>query len=253
MSVSPILRKAGGQRRHFAAAEQIGLRILRGDFAPGDVLPNEAEWCKRLHMSRSVVREAMKMLNAKGLVSSRPKVGTRVEPRDRWNLFDRDVLLWYAATSGRQGMLVSLQQMRRIIEPEAAALAAVNHDAAQMVAITVACRDMGTSRTLDAFIEADVRFHLAILAAAGNEFLVPFGLLVESALAKLFDYVTRKFGELRHAQSLHEDIEKAIRLRRPEAARRAVRRLLADTDSAIPPMPRARPRSARSVSLPSGG
>src|SRR5512147_179845 len=120
MTTSLAPRKPPGQRRHFAAAEQIGQRILRGDYAPGTVLPNEAEWCKRLHMSRSVVREAMKMLNAKGLVTSRPKVGTRVEPRERWNLFDREVLLWYAATSGREGMLVSLQQMRRIFEPEAA-------------------------------------------------------------------------------------------------------------------------------------
>jgi DNA-binding FadR family transcriptional regulator len=239
-------RRPPGQRRHFAAAEQIGLRIMRGEFAPGDVLPNEAEWCKRLRMSRSVVREAMKMLSAKGLVSSRPKVGTRVEPRERWNLLDRDVLLWYAATTGRsrERLLAALQEMRRIFEPEAAALAARHRTDEQMVAISVSCRDMGTAKTLEAFIEADVRFHLAVLSAAGNEFLVPFGLLVESALAALFDYVTRRFGTLRHAQSLHEEIEKAIRLRRPNAARRAVHRLLADTDSAIPPEPRRGSRAA---------
>jgi DNA-binding FadR family transcriptional regulator len=239
-------RRPPGQRRHFAAAEQIGMRIMRGDFVPGDVLPNEAEWCTRLHMSRSVVREAMKMLNAKGLVSSRPKVGTRVEPRERWNLLDRDVLLWYAATSGRgrERLLVALQEMRRIFEPEAAAMAARNRTEEQMEAISVACRDMGQAKTLEAFIESDVRFHLAVLSAAGNEFLVPFGLLVESALAALFDYVTRKFGTLRHAQALHEEIEKAIRLRRPQAARRAVNRLLVDTDSAIPPEQRRGRRAA---------
>ncbi|MBX6324230.1 MAG: FadR family transcriptional regulator, partial [Rhodospirillaceae bacterium] len=252
MTVGLPPRPPGAQRRHCAAAEQIGKRILRGDFAPGVVLPNEAEWCRRLRMSRSVVREAMKMLNAKGLVSSRPKVGTRVEPRERWNLLDRDVLLWYAATSGREAMLVSVQQMRRIFEPEAAALAAVNRSAAQMAAISAACRDMGTATTHEAFIEADVRFHLAILTAAGNEFLVPLGMLVESALATLFDYVTRKFGELRHAQAQHEEIERAIRLRRPRAARRAVLRLLADTDEAIPPVPRPRRGAARAVTRPAG-
>jgi DNA-binding FadR family transcriptional regulator len=237
MTAALATRKPPAQRRHFAAAEKIGLRILRGDFAPGVVLPNEAEWCKKLGMSRSVVREAMKMLIAKGLVSSRPKIGTRVEPRERWNLLDRDVLLWYAATAGREGMLISIQQMRRIFEPEAAALAAVNRTPEQMVAISNACHDMGSARTLPAFIDADVRFHLGILTAARNEFLVPFGLLVESALATLFDYVTRKWGHLRHAQTLHEDIERAIRHRRPEAARRAVRRLLADTDEVIPHEP----------------
>ena len=226
-------KKRNGKSRHSAAAEEIGLRILRGDFAPGTLLPSEAEWCKRLRMGRSAVREAVKMLSAKGLVRSRTKVGTRVEPRARWNLLDRDVLAWYAATPGREHLLTSVQQMRRIFEPEAAALAAEHHDAEQMVAITAACRDMATSTTFDGRISADVRFHLAILTAAGNEFLVPFGFLIESALANVFDYVTRQVGTLRHAQSLHEDIERAIRLRRPEAARRAVRRLLGETDSII--------------------
>ena len=165
------------------------------------------------------------MLKAKGLLHSRPKVGTRVEPRARWNLLDRDVLAWYMATPERARFLKSVQEMRRIFEPEAAALAAVHRDAAQMAAISVACRDMGTATTLESRIEADVRFHLGILSAAGNEFLVPFGFLIESALANVFDYVTRSVGTLRHAQSLHENIEKAIRHRRPEAARRAARLL----------------------------
>jgi DNA-binding FadR family transcriptional regulator len=129
--------------------------------------------------------------------------------------------------------------MRRIFEPEAAALAAIHRDPAQMNAISDACRDMGTATTLENRIDADVRFHLGILNAAGNEFLVPFGFLIESALANVFDAVTRHVGSLRHAQSLHEDIEKAVRRRRPEAARRAARRLLADTDHVIDHMPPA--------------
>lgn len=243
--------KRNGKSRHFTAAEEIGSCILRGDFAPGMLLPNEAEWCKRLHMSRSAVREAMKMLKAKGLLDSRPKVGTRVEPRERWNLLDRDILAWYMATPDRNRFLRSVQEMRRIFEPEAAALAAVNHDAGQMAAISTACRDMGTATAFERRIEADVRFHLAILMAAGNEFLVPFGFLIESALTNVFVYVTRQVGSLRHAQSLHEDIEKAIRRRRPDAARRATRRLLADTDDIIQHMPPAAPASAKRPRNPS--
>ena len=194
---------ANRRSRNFVAAEKIGQLILRGHFAPGVLLPNEAEWCKRLRMSRSVVREAVKMLSAKGLVISRPKIGTRVQPRERWNLLDRDVLLWYAASAGKESMLDSIQQMRRIFEPEAAALAAVNHDAAQMETISIACRDMGLAPTLEMRIEADVRFHRAILSASGNEFLVPFGFLVESALVEVFNHVTRKIGDLHHAQWRH--------------------------------------------------
>jgi DNA-binding FadR family transcriptional regulator len=234
---------------HFSAAEEIGSRILRGDFAPGELLPNEAEWCKRLRMSRSAVREAMKMLMAKGLVSARPKVGTRVEPREHWNLLDRDVLVWYIATPDRERFLRSVQEMRRIFEPEAAAMAAVNRSSEQMTVITAACSAMGSAATVESRIEADVRFHLAILHAAGNEFLVPFGSLIESALATLFDFATRHAGT-RHAQSLHEDIERAIRRQRPDAARRAALRLLADTDnvisqaSAVPRRAAARQRKA---------
>jgi DNA-binding FadR family transcriptional regulator len=244
--------RRNGKSRHSTAAEEIGSCILRGDFAPGMLLPNEAEWCKRLHMSRSAVREAMKMLKAKGLLESRPKVGTRVEPRERWNLLDRDVLAWYMATPGRNRFLRSVQEMRRIFEPEAAALAAINHDSRQMAMITAACRDMGAATTFETRIDADVRFHLAILGAAGNEFLVPFGFLIESALTNVFVYVTRHVGTLRHAQSLHEDIEKAIRRRRPDAARRAARRLLADTDDIIDHMPRAN-GPARRRKLPAVG
>jgi DNA-binding FadR family transcriptional regulator len=243
-------RKRGpGRSLHFSAAEEIGSRILRGDYAPGELLPNEAEWCKRLRMSRSAVREAMKMLMAKGLVTARPKVGTRVEPREHWNLLDRDVLVWYIAAPDRERFLRSVQEMRRIFEPEAAAMAALHRSAEQMASITAACQNMGTATTVESRIEADVRFHLAVLHAAGNEFLVPFGSLIESALATVFDFATRRAGT-RHAQSLHEDIEIAIRRQRPDAARRAVLRLLADTDDVIsqasPPQRRtsARPRRA---------
>ncbi|MGH6961354.1 MAG: FadR/GntR family transcriptional regulator [Dongiaceae bacterium] len=248
MTIAPKPRN--GKSRHLRAAEEIGSRILGGDFAPGVLLPNEAEWCKRLHMSRSAVREAIKMLMAKGLVNSRPKVGTRVQPRERWNLLDRDVLAWYAATPARENLLISVQQMRRIFEPEAAALAAINHDAVQMRAITEACRDMGTATSVESRIEADLRFHLGILTAAGNEFLVPFGFLIESALANVFDYVTRQVGHLKHAQSLHEDIEAAIRKRRPEAARRAVQRLLSDTDEIIGSVPRPVRRKGLGLAKP---
>lgn len=246
-------KKRSGKSRHFTAAEEIGTRILRGDFAPGVLLPNEAEWCRRLRMSRSAVREAIKMLKAKGLLNSRPKVGTRVEPRERWNLLDRDVLAWYMTTPDRDRFLRAVQQMRRIFEPEAAALAAVHRDARQMVAISDACRDMGTATSVESRIEADVRFHLGILNAAGNEFLVPFGFLIESALANVFDYVTRSVGTLRHAQSLHENIEKAIRLRRPKAARRAAQLLLSDTDGIIERVPTAMADPAKGRKRPSNG
>ena len=223
---------AGGSV-HAALANEIGLRIVRGDYPPGTILPNEAKWSETFEVSRSAVREAIKMLMAKSLLSSRPKVGSWVEPRERWNLLDRDVLGWYAMAPDRESFLRTVQEFRHIIEPEATALAAERRTDEQMAEISAACREMGEATTLASRTQADTRFHLAILRASGNELLVPLGVLIESALNNLFVYVTRELNDVRHAQKLHEAIERNVRLKRPEAARAAVRKLLANTDAVI--------------------
>jgi len=218
---------------HEAVAKSIGRWIVQGEYPPGTVLPPEAAWSSRFSVSRSVVREAIKMLSAKGLLTSRPKVGSRVEARDRWNLLDTQVLAWYADGPERHKFLASLQEFRRIFEPEAAAIAAENRSDAQMRVISKACADMGSADTLPERTSADVRFHLAILEASENVLLLPLGVLVESALRNLFTMITREAADLRYAQDLHEDIEKAIRLKRPVAARSAVRRLLENSDAVV--------------------
>jgi DNA-binding FadR family transcriptional regulator len=218
---------------HETVAQAIGRRIVLGEYPPGAVLPAEAEWSSRFDVSRSVVREAIKILSAKGLLTSRPMVGSRVEARHRWNLLDRDVLRWYAEAPGRPEFLRSLQEFRTIFEPEAAAIAAERRSDEQMRAISEACREMGCAGTLAERSSADVRFHLGILEASGNDLLLPLGVLVESALRNLFILITREAADLRYAQELHEAIERAIRQRRPASAKRAVRRLLANSDAML--------------------
>jgi DNA-binding FadR family transcriptional regulator len=225
------LRSGGGV--HAAVAQAIGTRILRGDHPPGSILPSEAAWSAEFDASRTAVREAVKMLLAKGLLTSRPKIGSRVEPRENWNLLDHDVLRWYTALPGRRDLLRSLQGFRHIFEPEAAALAALNHSVEEMARITEACEAMGTATTLSQRSVADVQFHTAILHASGNELLLPLGTLIEAALNNLFVMITREAGSLRHAQELHEAIERAIRRRKPDAARRAVRSLLKNSDDLV--------------------
>lgn len=222
-----------GTSVHTALANEIGLRIVRGDYPPGTILPNEAKWAETFSVSRSAVREAIKMLMAKSLLSSRPKIGSWVEPRERWNLLDRDVLGWYATSPDREAFLRTVQEFRYIIEPEATAFAAMRRTEAEMAEISKACWDMGHATSLSERTQADTRFHLAILRASGNDLLVPLGVLIESALNNLFVYVTREVDDLQHAQKLHETIERNIRLQRPEAARNAVRKLLANTDEII--------------------
>src|SRR5688572_16512576 len=131
--------RIGGTFVHFSVANEIGQRIVRGDYPPGTILPNEAEWSAMFGVGRSVVREAIKMLMAKNLLASRPKIGSWVEPRERWNLLDREVLTWYAASPERRTFLKTVQEFRYIIEPEAAALAARRRSEPQMEAISKAC------------------------------------------------------------------------------------------------------------------
>ena len=222
-----------GTNVHETIAQEIGLRIVRGDYPPGAILPNEAKWSETFAVSRSAVREAIKMLMAKSLLSSRPKIGSWVLPRERWNLLDRDVLGWYAMSPDREAFLRTVQEFRHMIEPEATAMAATRRTDAQMAEITLACKEMGSAATLPERTAADTRFHLAILRASGNDLLVPLGVLIESALNHLFVFVTREANDLRQAQKLHEAIERNIRLQRPAAARAAVRKLLANTDGII--------------------
>lgn len=222
-----------GASVHVSLAGEIGLRIVRGDYPPGTILPNEAKWSDVFDVSRSAVREAIKMLMAKGLLSSRPKIGSWVEPKERWNLLDRDVLGWYAACPDREAFLRTVQELRHMIEPEATALAAERRTEEQMNAISQALLDMGQATSLQQRTEADTRFHIAILSASGNDLLVPLGVLIESALNHLFAHVTREEDDLQYVLKLHENIEKSIRLQRPNMARNAVRKVLANTDEII--------------------
>jgi DNA-binding FadR family transcriptional regulator len=225
--------RSTGTSVHASLANEIGLRIVRGDYPPGTILPNEAKWSETFDVSRSAVREAIKMLMAKSLLASRPKIGSWVEPKERWNLLDRDVLSWYAMSPDRGFFLRTVQEFRHIIEPEATAFAALRRTEEQMGEISQACLEMGEASSLMERTRADTRFHLAILRASGNDLLVPLGVLIESALDNLFTFTSREVSDLRLAQKLHQNIEKNIRLQRPEAARNAVRKLLANTDRII--------------------
>ena len=107
-------RRQPGSRVHSELAAGIGRRILDGSYPPGSLLPNEAEWGQMFGASRTAVREAIRTLNGKGLLVSRPKIGSRVEPRERWNLLDRDVMAWHRAALDERTFLLSLQEIRRI-------------------------------------------------------------------------------------------------------------------------------------------
>jgi DNA-binding FadR family transcriptional regulator len=218
---------------HDRLARGIGERILAGEFAPGTLLPNEAAWGKMYDVSRTAVREAIKTLTGKGLLVSRPKIGSRVEPRDRWNLLDRDVLSWHRSAIDRRSFATSTQEARRIIEPGIAELAAKKRTPEQLDRLILALEAMRKAKSLPANVDADVEFHEALLQAANNALLVPFGNIIEQALSNLFDYTSQRNPKWNSALKLHENIVRAIVAQDASAARDAMLKLIEDTDTVI--------------------
>jgi DNA-binding FadR family transcriptional regulator len=187
------------------------------------------------------------MLSAKGLIQSRPKIGSRVEPRSSWNLLDREVLGWYCATVDLQKFARDVQQIRFMIEPEAAALAAGQRTPQQLALIDAAYQEMARAVDDEAMWNvADVKFHLSVLNASGNEFIPPFGSVIESMLANLFSVTVAHLRTRQKVLPLHGAILEAIRTRKPEAARVAVRRLLQSTQKTIDQGGKLKPPPAES-------
>jgi DNA-binding FadR family transcriptional regulator len=131
---------------HGRVAHLLATAILRGDYAPETILPREAELMETFGVSRTVLREALRTLTSKGLIESRPRVGTRVRPREAWNLLDVDVLDWYSRVAEPMAFALKLQEMREMIEPYAAGLAAASHAPQTFAALDAAHAAMVAAR-----------------------------------------------------------------------------------------------------------
>jgi DNA-binding FadR family transcriptional regulator len=214
---------------HGQVAHEIGARIIRGELAPGETLPSESDLSLELKVSRTALREAIKLLAAKGLVESRPKTGTRIRPRSSWNMLDPDVLNWLVTDGAFEDYADDLFEMRRVIEPAAAAIAAGRADRAAVCAIKKAYRDMVTAgEDIEAGVDPDLRFHQSILAATGNEFIAPLGALIDSALATSFRISSSRPGARINSLPRHEAVLNAIVAGDAEGARKAMDELLRD-------------------------
>jgi GntR family transcriptional regulator, galactonate operon transcriptional repressor len=166
---------------------KLGSGIARGEHGEESVLPRESDLEKRLGAGRGVVREAVKILAAKGLVTVGPRHGTRVRPRSDWNFLDRDVLAWVAAGPMAPELLLALEETRRVVEPAAASLAAERATAVERERIRAAFATMvAVQDDPSAATEADKAFHIAILDATHNPVLGSFRGGLESILDAVF-------------------------------------------------------------------
>ncbi len=187
------------------------MRVVQGSLPPGSVLPSEAELSLKLKVSRTVVREALKVLAAKGLVDSRPKRGTRVLPRAHWSLIDDDVLSWQVNVGADIDFYRSVSEVRSIIEPHAAALAAerrADEELARMEALLA--RMGGSLGDRRDYIAADLDLHAAILQATHNELLLQMTGTLTVAWRASRDVTTRVPGGMSAAMITHRAVIDAI-------------------------------------------
>lgn len=215
-------------------ARKLGRQIVGGHYEPGLLLEDEGALAARYRVSRSVVRDAVKMLVGKGLLEVRRGIGTRVRPRGSWGLLDNDVLAWCQSTMPDEHFLGQLMEIRRIVEPKAAAWAAQRATEAEVEAITAALRAMEDAKTsIEEFILADASFHGAVLRAAHNEFLVAMEGMIFSALLSSMRLTNSDPRENETSIPFHRHVCAAIAEGNAVRAEELMERLLDDTDDRL--------------------
>jgi DNA-binding FadR family transcriptional regulator len=213
----------------------LGSRIVSGDLATGQVLTLE-HIGTQYGVSRSVAREAVRVLESMSLVASRRRVGITVLPRDLWNVFDPRVIRWRLDAGDRTEQLLSLSELRRGFEPVAAALAAERADPNHCRTLAAAVSDMvvhGRSGDLDAYLLADKVFHQTLLEASGNEMLRALDGVVSEVLAGRTHHGMMPSRPNAAAIALHDEVARAVRLRDPVTAEAAMRSIIAEATSAL--------------------
>jgi DNA-binding FadR family transcriptional regulator len=226
--VNPAERRTQlGRNLTYGLLDALGRSIVIGNYDT-HAFPTEAELARQHGVSRSVTREAVKMLTAKGLLSARPRQGTIVQPRTSWNLFDPDVLRWLLERKFSVELLKHFNQLRIAIEPEAAALAATHANPVDLEAIKrgldrMAAAEEGMDNTLD----ADIAFHVAILLASKNPFYAQFRDVVTTALRSSIQFTNRVKGRSASVAD-HAAVSDAIIRGNAEGAHAAMRKIVGD-------------------------
>jgi DNA-binding FadR family transcriptional regulator len=221
-----------GRNLTYALLDAVGKAIVVGGYDDSP-FPTEADLARQYAVSRSVTREAVKMLTAKGLLVARPRKGTSVQPPSAWNLFDPDVLRWMLERKFSLDLLRQFNELRIAIEPMAAALAAKAAGAAGIAAIEAGYQRMVAAEEGDDDpLEADIAFHIAILEASANPFYAQFRDVVMTALRTSIRFTNRFKG---HTASLpqHRAVLTAIEARDPDAAAAAMGALIEDVMALI--------------------
>ncbi len=215
-------------------AHEIGRRIIASDYGEGAGLPRESELAGQFGVSRQAVREALKVLAAKGLVASRRRTGTSVLPRSSWNLLDPDVIAWHRPENIRQEFLDDLIELRRTIEPAAAALAARRADIERLTRIKAALDGMRLNVDNESlFLQADVEFHTALLAASGNALFDRLSTIIAPILDMSFRLQALETWRFKIGLEQHTAVYEAIARGDPKTAHDTMEEIVSTAHSTI--------------------
>ena len=216
-----------GQNLTYSIANHIGIAIVTGVYSADNPIPIEAELCREYDASRPVLREAVKMLTAKGLLGARPRRGTWVQPEDRWNLLDPDVLGWLLERKFSPALLIEFTEMRLAVEPGAATLAANVAGPEEKAAISHAIERMqAADRGDDDPLDSDIAFHVAVLRASRNRFYTQLTGFTSTALRFSIRMTNRYKGVRLGSVAEHRRVADAIIAGKAAEAGEAMRRLI---------------------------
>lgn len=212
---------------HGNTVDHLGEAIVAGRYAVGASIPPEPVLCQELGVSRTVVREAVKSLIAKGLMTTGPKVGTRVLSEDHWNWFDPDVIVWQSKAGLTPDFLRDLQDLRRVVEPAAMRLAAERATAQDIAEVEAAYAGMKHAVEHGGdYVTHDLRFHQGLLRASRNRMLVQMSKVLGALLRTSFEISTRRKDGPVHSLPLHRAVLDAVIAHQPDQAEIAIRVLI---------------------------
>lgn len=227
-------RRLSKRNLHNQVAHELGLRIVSGIYPQGSVLPNEHTLSTEFNVSRTAYREGLKLLSAKGLIESRPKIGSTIKAKAYWNTLDPDILHWIFAAGPEPKDIQHLFELRCILEPAAAGLAALRRTQQQLDTIEQHYNDMAEAGSdIDRGLTPDLLFHRAIFSASGNDLLSPMVFLIESALAHCIKISSRDPETRLSAIPLHYDVFCGIKNQNQAQASAAMLKLLQEANQDI--------------------
>jgi len=232
MSKADYKNPIPSKSQHALIVQQLGLKIVSGEISENEKLPSEVDLCEEYKVSRPVFREAIRVLNAKGLTYSRPKIGTVVRPKEEWHLLDPDVLFWLIQTTPEHEFFKTLSTVRRVLEPELAYIAASTATDEDIKRIKHAYDGMEKATTVEEFIEPDIQFHLAIAKATHNDLLAYMSKMLVLPLQESIQVTSLRPNLQGHSLPRHKAILTAIENKDPLSARHASLVQLDDTKMA---------------------